>query len=285
MNTHVLDPDTDAELRSLDAASDVSRDQSRHDATLATILSTPSTQRRSIRRWVALGAAAAAAVTGAAIVLPTLTAAPSYASWTARPDVASAADVALVREACVDQQGGSVGNGQASTSDLGVQLAERRGDFVSLLLSKRSADRLSTSVFCLAKLPAGTDDVSDVESGATGGGGFLAPTGREFTQGAVFQFGGDHGASTTEGEVGADVVGLTLHADGHDVVATIKDGTYAAWWPGKAFADSVGGSGEDTLGPAITYDVTYADGTVARDVAPTVPGGSGEIHTESAPAS
>ncbi|MFC7486136.1 hypothetical protein ACOCJ7_12880 [Knoellia sp. CPCC 206453] len=297
MNTHVLDPTTDVELRSLDAASDVSGDPARRATTLDSILGAPAATsalvtpllpvapRRTARRWAALGAVAAAAVTGA-VVLPTLNAAPSYASWTARPDTVTAAESTLVREACLDQQGPSIGDGFMATKDLAVQLAERRGDFVTMLLSKRTPDRLVASVYCLAELPLGAEDVADVETGATGGGGFPAPTGRQFTQGGISQFGGDDGASITEGEVGPDVVGLTLHADGHDVVATIKDGTYAAWWPGKAFADSAGRSGKGGPAPAITYDVTFADGTVARDVAPTEPGGpGGEIHTETPPTS
>lgn len=296
MNTHVLDPHTDAELRSLDAASDAPSYASHRAATLASILASPASEaasvtpllpvarRQPVRRWAALGAVAAAAVTGA-VVLPTLTAAPSYASWTARPDTVTAAESVLVREACLDQQGSSIGDGSVATKDLSVQLAERRGDFVTMLLSKRTPDRLVSSVYCLAQLPVGSTDVSDVETGATGGGGLPAPTGRQFTQGGIAQFGGDDGASITEGEVGPGVVGLTLHADGHDVVATIKDGTYAAWWPGRAFVDSSVPSGKGGPGPAITYDVTYADGSVARDVKPTGPGGTGEIHTETAPAS
>lgn len=295
MNTHLIDQYTDAELRSLDAASDISGDAARRTVTLDSILATPASapesvthlaplpRRRPVRRWAALGAVAAAAVTGA-VVLPTLNAAPSYASWTARPDTVTAADSALVREACLDKQGPSIGDGAMSTKDLSVQLAERRGDFVSMLLSKRTSDRLVGSVYCLASLPAGSKEVADIQLSATGGGGLPAPTGRQFTQGAISQFSGDEPASFTEGEVGPEVVGLTLHADGHDVVASLKNGTYAAWWPGKAFADSAGGSGEGGPRPAITYDVTYADGTVARDVSPTVPGGpTGEIHTETAP--
>lgn len=294
MNTHVIDPRTDAELRSLDAASDISGETARREATFESILGTPAaapdsvthlapvSRRRPVRRWAALGAIAAATVTGA-VVLPTLNAAPSYASWTARPDTVTPAESAALREACLDRQGSSIGDGSMATKDLSVQLAERRGDFVSMLLSKRTPDRLVASVYCLAELPAGSKDVSDIQVMATGGGGLPAPTGRQFTQGGVSQFGGGEPASFTEGEVGPDVAGLTLHADGHDVVVSIKNGTYAAWWPGRAFADSVGGSGEDDLGPAITYDLTYADGTVERDVAPTVPGGSGEIHTETAP--
>ncbi|WP_353951349.1 hypothetical protein V6K52_17180 [Knoellia sp. S7-12] len=293
MNTHVLDPHTDAELRSLDAASDVSSDPDRRDAILTAILDTPAAthpsppslapapQRPPVRRWAAVGAIAAAA-TGVAIVLPTLTAAPSYASWTARPDTVTAAESALVRDACLDNQGSSIGDGSMSTKDLSVQLAERRGDFVTMLLSKREADRTIASVYCHVRLPAGSESVSDVQGGATGGGGLPAPAGRQFTQGGISEFGGDDGASITEGEVGPDVIGLTLHADGHDVIATITGGTYAAWWPGKAFADFTGPSGEGGPEPAITYDVTYADGTVAKDVQPTVPGGLGEIHTETA---
>lgn len=284
MNMHVLDPRTDRDLRALDAAAGVSGDPARRSADLHAILAAPlephdgmtaapaSTPARAharspLRRWVAVGVAAAA-TTGIAVLVPALTAAPSYASWTSRPDTVRAADVALVREACLDQQGSSIGDGAVSTRDLRVVLAERRGDFVAMLLSKEYGARMSASVHCLANLPPGSTEVSDVETGATSGGGLPAPTGRQFTQGATGQFGGDDPASLTEGEVGSDVVGLTLHADGHDVVATVSGGRYAAWWPGRAFTGGDLPPGEGGPGLAITYDVTYADGTVERGVAP-----------------
>lgn len=306
MNTHVLDPHTDAELRSLDAASDVAVHSDRRDATLNSILKAPSTsaastttlvpatRRRPTRRWVAVGAVAAAAA-GVAIVLPTLTAAPSYASWTARPDTVTTSDSALVREACLKEQGPSVGDGQFPTAGLEVQLVERRGDYVTMLLGKRGADRTSTSVFCLAKLPSGSAHVSDVEVGATGGGGLPAPQAREFTQGAIAQFGDHGGATITEGEVGKDIIKLTLHAGGTTVDATIANGTYAAWWPGEPITVVDSETGKDTgvrgltlndgAITALAYDVTYADGTVAHNVAPATLGGSGEIHTETPPTS
>ena len=76
-----------------------------------------------------------------------------------------------------------------------------------------------------------------------------------------------------DGKVGADVAALTIHAFGQTVETSIKDGTYAAWWPGQAptLSELLPPSGEGGPEPQPPHDVTLTDGTVLTDVAPSRP--------------
>lgn len=76
----------------------------------------------------------------------------------------------------------------------------------------------------------------------------------------------------TDGRIGADVVGVTLHTERLTVVATVKGGWFAAWWPGRALKPVQPHAGETLrLGEAFTVDLTLADGTVIHDAPPTRP--------------
>lgn len=303
-NPSVIDPATDAQLRALDAAqptSDPARAATTMDAILATdpaatptgdVASTwiPATRRRHPLRW----AAAASAVTllgGGAFAASTATAPNAYASWTATPSPVSDEDLAKVVAACRNQVGTIGGNapGQSSfpASELDVRLAERRGTWVAVLLSKTTPDRYTWDASCLAQLPTNSaGDPTDVSAGASGGGGFAPPPAGAFTQGSIGEFGRDSGiagtglfasdrepASVTSGFVGPDVVGLTIHSQGVTAEASLKDGTYAVWWPGSAFDLSapLPPSGQGGPGLTIRYDLTLRDGTVIKDAQPWNP--------------
>ncbi|MFA9430779.1 hypothetical protein [Egicoccus sp. AB-alg2] len=187
---------------------------------------------------------------------------PSYASWTAVPAVAADDDVARVAAACRPQLEGS----SLDLSRARLVLAERRGEHVALLYRTDDPD---LSGACLARQPPGTDEVLEVNSGVGGSSGpALRPPPRGYTQGAVSQF---EGASITDGAVGAQVVGVTIHAGDMTVEASVADGRYTAWWPGAAFSDA---ADEPDGKPrfVLTYDLTLADGTVVRNAEPTLPG-------------
>jgi hypothetical protein len=88
----------------------------------------------------------------------------------------------------------------------------------------------------------------------------------------IADYGADRPASFTEGAVGRGVVGVTIHAGARTITATVRNGRYAAWWPGRAFSDAAAQpSGEGGPEPLLAYDVRLADGTVKRDVVPAVP--------------
>ena len=120
----------------------------------------------------------------------------------------------------------------------------------------------------------GSTRVSDIQTGAGGSSGpaLKAPP-RGFTQGAI---GEASGFSITDGAVGKEVKGVTIHAGAHTVKASVQNGWYAAWWPGHAVRGGpVQPSPSDkepiAFEPILTYDLTLTDGTVIRDAQPTLP--------------
>lgn len=300
----ILDPTSDAQLRTLDASGPITTDDhARAEALMTSIIGTdpavspsvvaplrPVRRHRALR--VAAAAAAVAAVGTGAFALSTAGAPPAYASWTATPAPVSAADNTVFEQACRDQAKGMIewfGDGT-----LTVRLAERRGDFVAMLLTGSGTNEFGptdANVTCVGVLPVGGTDVTDLNSAAGGGSAaegynpsnaFAKPTGAQFYEGGMSQFtmggswlgGGGEPASFVNGEVSRDVVALTIHSfDGTSVDASIKDGTYAAWWPGAAFdlSGPMPPSGEGGPRPKLTYDVTLKDGTVLTGVTPTIP--------------
>jgi hypothetical protein len=121
--------------------------------------------------------------------------------------------------------------------------------------------------------PKGSTDVRHVDDGVGGSTGpALQAPARGYTQGAVSQIGGTHGASLTDGAVGDAVTGVTIHAGTFTVHASVRNGRYAAWWPGPAFESGSGKpSGEQGPKLILTYDLTLADGTVIHNAQPTLP--------------
>lgn len=291
MKVTILDPARDQMLRGLDVAPAPDQvDQGRQSALLRRVLasdpgtgsgSTPPGGRLAVRR-LALAGVAAAAVAAAALALPGLGNGYAYASWTPRPEPVTAEALALVRTACLEEFGAgppaNPGVDRRSAKDLRVRLAERRGTWVSMLLSGTQPDT-AWEVSCIAELPSGATEVKHVSVAASGGGGFAAPQNHELVPGGVTEFGVDRGlfgsgrrepVSVTSGQVGPDVVGVTIHSGNTTAEASMKDGTYAVWWPGTAFDGSTPApSGQGGPRLTITYDLTLRDGTVLRDVRPT----------------
>jgi len=80
------------------------------------------------------------------------------------------------------------------------------------------------------------------------------------------------GATVTDGAVGTDVRGVTIHAGALTVQATVENGHYAAWWPGSAFdRGPLDGEGHREPRLNLHYDLSLADGSVLLDVEPTRP--------------
>lgn len=221
-------------------------------------------------RLAAMTAAAAAAVT-AVSVTPNLLGADSnaYASWTPVAQQSDASDREIADAACRD-----AGLDLISPE---LVIAERRGQWLALLYT--SAD--STVATCMARLPLGSDDVGDIDLASAGGQGAV-PVDGQFTQGPIFEqigHGGFFGTgdrptiSLTLGDVGDQVAGVTLHtAAGEDVVATVSDGRYVAWWPGRAFpTDFDQPSGKGGPEPTFTYSISLKNGTVIDDAQYTSP--------------
>lgn len=284
MNTH-----DDSTLRSLDAAAEslTADEQERAKATLERIVAaepttaTPrSTAPAPVRRaWRRLGIISA---TAGAIVLALIVGSvvvqgiggdnEAYASWTGAPEPVSGDSLDAVTSACKHQVDSYFTDWGNHPDKAKLVLAERRGDHVALLYRTENPD---TSVSCLARNLEGSTRVGDIETAAGGSSGPSenAPP-RGFTEGATGggEVGGKPGFSITDGAVGDEVTGVTIHAGTFTVEATVQNGRYAAWWPGPAFE---GGppepSGQGGPGSILTYDLTLTDGTVIRDAQPTFP--------------
>ena len=260
----------DPALRSLDAAVGAPDEAHRRraEARLERIVATPTAaapaavrRRRTPRRLGLVTALAAAIAIGAFALRDTGDSGVAYASWTAVPSPVATHDLDTVVRACRDQ---------LDEGDMPVTLAERRGNFVAVLFHENNPD-LSGS--CVAWNPPGSNQVDHVDTAVGGAGGpaWTPPAGR-ITQGAISQYGGDQPASFTDGAVGHGVVGVTIHAGAQTITATVKNGRYAAWWPGRAFSDGpTEPSGQGGPEPILTYDVRLADSTLKKNVAPALP--------------
>lgn len=303
--THDLDPRARTLLRELDPATGPDPMSGHRRDTLTSILAADPDQRdgatvvalptrRTLPRWAVPTAAAAAAI-GVAISVPAIGGGqPAYASWTTTPTALSDAQADKLVKACLEQVSQSPGRSPADEFPPGVEppptldpstltrrVADRRGDWASVLLTAQGPGNYDWSVSCIGSMPAGsTGDPSDVSSTVGGGGGFQTPTGRQFTQGAISEFGGSAGVlglgkrptlSATDGRVGPDVAGVKITSGGVTVQASVQDGTYAAWWPGSAFTPDRGPSGYGGPTPTISYTLTLKDGTVIKDAKPTIP--------------
>lgn len=270
-------------LRALDAAPPVELDDTgrrRARAKLHQILATDpvrpgpgSVPRRWPRavRWAAVPAAAVVAATWVAPAL--LGADPAYASWTPAPQEITAADRAVADAACRDAD--------LRLDPPSLDLAERRGEWVGLLYTGTHVEGGPAAATCMVYLPIGDQKADEVDI-AVGGGQGAVPVDGQFTQGPISEYGGPNPwpfgrqdrpvVSFTHGELGDDVVAVTIHtADGQAVEATVDGGRYAAWWPGRALEPHIQSSGVLRLDPSFNYSITLRDGTVVENAQPTMP--------------
>ena len=283
-------------LRSLDAAaaSLTADERERAGETLERIVATaptpegrgapppsvPAPARRVLRLLALVPVAALALIVGSVVVQrgdDNDNAA--YASWTATPASVAGDDLDAAQSACRDM----LRRYYANTMDADrakLALAERRGNYVAVLYHTDDPDM---SANCLVRNPSGSADADVIDSGAGGSSGsaLKAPP-RGFTEGAISGFAQgaiargeideSRGFSITDGAVGEEVKGVTIHAGALTVEASVQNGRYAAWWPGPAFeGGSPEPSGEGGPEPILSYDLTLTDGTVVRDAQPTLP--------------
>lgn len=212
------------------------------------------------RRPLVLAGAAAALAAGVTVLPGPGGEEDAYASWTASAQLLDLDGVGAPAAACRDAlEGGSLDVARAV-----LVLAEHRGEPVGLLYRTDDPD---VSGSCIVHAPVGGEAVELLSAAAGGGSGpAQVVSGTQFTEGALHS---SADASSTDGAVGPEVAGVTIHvgATGLQVEATVAAGRYIAWWPGPAHRDDAAGEGVLDL----TYDLTLTDGTVLRDVAPTRP--------------
>jgi len=270
-------------LRCLDAADAAlsSGQRKRADALLQQILTTPMptdtgaqvpvpARRRGRRAVVWVTVTAAAVTVGLVTISRSGGSGTAYASWAPSPLPVAAGDLDAVTRACRHElhsygHGGDLVRFDAAT--IPVILAERRGDYVAILFRQDNPD---TSASCVAGNRPGSIHVDHVDTGVgSSPGPATSPPPGQIIQSSISQFGGHNPASFADGAIGAHVAAVTIHADGRLVKATVSNGRFAAWWPGRAFAEGPGQPGGQG-GPQVNlrYDVTLTDG---RTYSPTLP--------------
>ncbi|MFD0481490.1 hypothetical protein ACFQ46_02705 [Kineococcus sp. GCM10028916] len=192
-------------------------------------------------------------------------------SWAPVPTAASPADAAAASQACAAEETLTYGY---HVKRWQTRLAERRGDLVLVVLDEGSDPVVTLT--CLVDLPPG----GEASFVAGGGGGGARPAADAISVSGISEdtTPGDE-LSVLDGLVGENVAAVTVHAQGGlTAQATVQDGHYAAWWPGRAMRKTTTPSSPGAenncegecrtthLVPTYTLDVTLRDGTVLRDV-------------------
>lgn len=241
------------------------------------ITAAPSRRRLTPARVGAVAAAAAAAAL-AWTMLPTPGNGSAYASWTVTAQAVADRDRDAAARECRDSLRGPFwarrkgGPEEFDPQAATVALTERRGELVSVLL-RDEGPRKELSGFCVVTLEQGATSgtVEALGVGGAVGGPPRTPPATGFFEGAMSQSGQDP-ISMIDGAVGQDVTTLTIHAGELSVLATIHDGRYAAWIPGRIFPEEgPGPSGQGGPEPIVTYDLTLSDGTTITDAQPARP--------------
>ncbi len=153
----------------------------------------------------ALGLSAAAAATGAAILLGS-SATPAFAGWTASPTAPLRGQLAAAEKHC------TAGAGTPLLSDTrGPYTASIYADGTTCLQGNGIMINSSSAGSGTSKVSAGAIELRGAgESDSTG-----------------------HALTMVDGPIGAGVTGVTIsRSDGSSVRATVKNGWYLAWWPG-----------------------------------------------------
>ena len=236
MSRHTADTVITAALRDLDPAPEselTEAERTRADAAFANILATPvdgavpvepiAPRRRRTRLLVTAGVAAA----GTAVAVPGLLlgGGTAYGSWTPTPEALTAGSAAAAATTCRAALG---------VPDQGehVALAERRGDWTYVLLSGPDAETTCLMPNDLVgQDPAAREDFFGTSSADAPAAPTLRPDRIDET--TSMDGSTDEGWFTwTEGYVGSDVAGVTVHtSSGLDVEASVRGDRFAAWWP------------------------------------------------------
>lgn len=267
--TMYTDDQLDSTLRSLDPADrhiDPLRGRAADDleailATSASASASPSTatgsaltatRRRPVRRIAVAGAAAAAMALGI-VAIPALTADNddgAFASWAAVPEPLAAEQRPGAADECRNSYRDGPGDYSADLDSAGVAVAEKRGAWVTVVLS---GDDGFTAT-CISDDSAGL-----FSSGMIGTIGALpemaaGPRTLEPTSLGVAMVDNEE-LSMIAGYSGGDVTGVRYSSETHgDVVATVAEERFALWMPGDELRDA--------HSDGVEVEVTYADGTM-----------------------
>lgn len=252
------DDQLDSTLRTLDPADrhiDPLRGRAAEDVEAILAVGTgPATaappRRRPLRRLAVAGAAAAALALGI-VAIPALSTDDdgAFATWAAVPESLPAPERPGAAEDCREGYRDGPGDYSAYLDEASVAVAERRGAWVTVVLS---GDDGFTAT-CITDDDAGLFSGGMIGSIGTSvdmpsGARDLWPT----SMGLGVVSGDD--LSMITGFAGADVTGVTYASEEHgDVVATVSQERFALWMPGDELRDAPR--------DGVDVEVGYADGT------------------------
>ncbi len=216
------------------------------EAVLARIVATPGElaqprRRRRVRLLAGLGLGGATLATLPALLLG---GGDAFGSWTPTPEPLSESAATAAAARCRATMG---------VPDRGVRvaLAERRGEWTYLLLTGPQGE-----ASCL--MPHDGGDVVGSATADPGRPPALRPDGLDETS-SLTNVTDDGSYSLTEGFIGRDVTGVTVHvSSGLDIEASISGERFAAWWP------SVEQSSRHPEGESWSFTVHLADGSTLR---------------------
>jgi hypothetical protein len=241
----------DTQLHQLDAAQGIPDDlakRARARETLSALLSgdtgtsTPPSGRRPRHRVLRYAVAAGVVSLAGAVLTDFLGGSTAYASWTATARLANPVEETRWGADCLSRY---AGHGYA------VRLVELRGQYAYTVLGGNDGYEAT----CLM-VDHGTD--REVTGGGYEGSLTQSPSAGGLVTNSIRAQSDDDGNAAFEvtGKAGADVASVVIEAEGVDVLATMKDGYFAAWWPGRDTMIPKQGP----LNPRIR--ITLADGTV-----------------------
>jgi hypothetical protein len=232
-----------------------------------------ASRRRRQRRGFAFGGAGlvVGGVTAALVVLLGAGTSPAFAAWTASPTAPAPGQLAAAETACAARPANPPPGVPALPTE--VTLADTRGPFTLLLFG---ANTTSSAVLLCMSGPDGTQF-------SIAAGNQPAPPGAGQITLDRLQAASANGKPYTvaEGSAGPGVSAVTLAmTDRSQVVATVGNGLFLAWWPGTATVTSAtvttaSGTTTQTINPP-PRDVG-SSGTASRSAAN--PGSGNAPHT------
>jgi hypothetical protein len=190
-----------------------------------------SRRRRRQRRGFVLGGAglAASGVITALVILLGAGTAPAFAAWTASPTTPIRGQIATAENACAARPANPPPGLPALPT--GLTLADIRGPFALLLFGTNTSAQ--GALLCMSG-PDGTQfSIAEGTQPALPGAGHI--TLDRLQAGSA----GGQPYTIAEGSAGPGVSAVTLTlGDGSDVVTTVGNGLFLAWWPGSATVTS-----------------------------------------------
>jgi hypothetical protein len=220
-------------------------------------------RRRNRRRGgVALGGGAlvASGVTSALLVLAGPGTANAFAAWTAAPTTPPPGQVSSAEATCEATAAAPPSDKTAglATGATQVSLVDTRGPFTLVLFGANTP----TPLICVSGPSINSSAQANSQMREIGNQSALPEAGQIAVDRLQADSADGQPYAIAEGSVGSGVTAATLVlSDGSDVVTTIGNGLFLAWWPGSAVVASA--------------TVTTAAGTTTQPISSSTPDTSG----------